>query len=77
MFPYCVTDGRNFRLKDVDPSDTGPLRPEDKAHAKKTVTRGIEALASLQDMLYAQACCSSSPRRRHSIELDGVGLHFD
>ena len=52
--PYCVTDGRNFRLKDVDPSDTGPLRPEDKAHAKKTVARGIEALASLQDTLYAQ-----------------------
>ena len=29
--PYCITDGQDFRLKNVDPSDTRPLKPEDKA----------------------------------------------
>ena len=24
--PYRVTDGRRFRLKDIDPRDTGPLK---------------------------------------------------
>ena len=52
--PYCITDGRNFHLKDIAPSDTHPLKPDDKARAKETVEMGIEALAELQDMLYAQ-----------------------
>jgi hypothetical protein len=24
--PYCVTDGKKFRLKDVDPADTGKTK---------------------------------------------------
>ena len=52
--PYCITDGQDFRLKNVDPSDTRPLKPEDKARAKETLQTGIETLAKLQDMLYAQ-----------------------
>ncbi len=52
--PYRVTDGRRFRLKDVDPGDTGPLKSEDKPRAKEALQTGVEALAELQDMLYAQ-----------------------
>jgi len=51
--PYCITDGKGFHLKDIDPSDTGPLA-EDKPHAKETLQTGITALAKLQDTLYAQ-----------------------
>ena len=53
--PYRVKDGRDFRLKDVDPGDTGWLKAEDKpAGARKRSQTGIEVLAELQDMLYAQ-----------------------
>jgi PPK2 family polyphosphate:nucleotide phosphotransferase len=52
--PYRVTDGKNFRLKDVDPSDTQGLKSEDKPRAKEALRVGVEALAGLQDMLYAQ-----------------------
>lgn len=52
--PYRVTDGKNFRLEDVDPGDTGELSSEDKPRAKEALQTGIEALTELQDMLYAQ-----------------------
>ncbi len=52
--PYRVTDGGAFRLKDVDPGDTGNLSAEDKPRTKEVLEMGIEALAQLQDMLYAQ-----------------------
>jgi PPK2 family polyphosphate:nucleotide phosphotransferase len=52
--PYCVSDGRKFRLDDIDPSDTGDLKQEDKDRAKEALTTGIDALSALQDMLYAQ-----------------------
>jgi len=52
--PYRVTDGKEFRLKDIDPGDTGPLGAEDKPRAKEALQTGIQALAGLQDMLYAQ-----------------------
>jgi PPK2 family polyphosphate:nucleotide phosphotransferase len=52
--PYCVTDGRKFKLKDTDPSDIGGLQSEDKPRAKEALVNGVRALAELQDMLYAQ-----------------------
>jgi PPK2 family polyphosphate:nucleotide phosphotransferase len=52
--PYVVTDGKKFRLKDVDPSDTGELSSEDKPRAKEALQTGVDALAQLQDVLYAQ-----------------------
>jgi len=52
--PYRITDGKRFRLKHVDPGDTGELGAEDKPRAVEALSLGIEALASLQDMLYAQ-----------------------
>jgi PPK2 family polyphosphate:nucleotide phosphotransferase len=51
---YRVTNGKEFRLKDVDPGDTADLKSEDKPRAKEVLAVGIEALCKLQDMLYAQ-----------------------
>ena len=52
--PFRVTDGSKFRLKDIDPGDTLDLGSEDKPRAKEALATGVEALAELQDMLYAQ-----------------------
>jgi PPK2 family polyphosphate:nucleotide phosphotransferase len=52
--PYRVTEGKKFRLKDVNPKDTGELTSDDKLRAKEALQTGIEALAELQDVLYAQ-----------------------
>ena len=52
--PYCVTDGRKFRLKHSDPGDTRDLQSEDKPRAKEALVAGVRALAELQDKLYAQ-----------------------
>ena len=52
--PFRITNGEGFRLKDFDPGNTLDLKSEDKARAKEALANGIEALAYLQDMLYAQ-----------------------
>jgi PPK2 family polyphosphate:nucleotide phosphotransferase len=52
--PYRVDDGRKFRLKDFDPGDTGILVAEDKPRAREALLSGVQALANLQDILYAQ-----------------------
>jgi len=52
--PYRVTKGKDFRLKDHDPADTGRLNSEDKDEAKQVLREGIEWMAEQQDMLYAQ-----------------------
>src|SRR5512143_3092348 len=52
--PFRVTDGRRFRLKDIDPGDTLNLKAEDKPRAREALATGVQALADLQDMLYAQ-----------------------
>jgi PPK2 family polyphosphate:nucleotide phosphotransferase len=52
--PYRVTSGKKFRLKDIDPGDTGELKSADKPRAKEALEDGVEALAELQDRLYAQ-----------------------
>ena len=59
---HCVSDGREFRLKDHDPADIGPFRDGTHPLAReggKDATRellatGIRAMAAMQDMLYAQ-----------------------
>ncbi|HNP23839.1 MAG TPA: polyphosphate kinase 2 family protein [Panacibacter sp.] len=51
---FRITDGKHFRLKDFDPSDDGGLGTEDKPVAKKALQLGVEALATMQDILYAQ-----------------------
>jgi PPK2 family polyphosphate:nucleotide phosphotransferase len=52
--PYCVSDGSSFRLARVDPGDTGSLEPGDKSAAETALRESGEALAALQDMLWAQ-----------------------
>jgi PPK2 family polyphosphate:nucleotide phosphotransferase len=52
--PFRVTSGARFRLDEVDPGDTLEYGSEDKPRAKEALAMGIEALAELQDMLYAQ-----------------------
>ena len=52
--PFRVTDGDRFRLKDINPGDTLDLKSEDKPRAQEALAAGVEALAVLQDMLYAQ-----------------------
>ena len=66
--PYCVTNGRKFRLKDVDPGDTGGLKSEVKGQAKEFLARSVELLRDEQARLYAQDrwCTPSRPRRARS-----------
>ena len=52
--PYRVTKGDKFRLKDYDPDDTGDPKKEDKERAREALSTGVEAIAALQDKLYAQ-----------------------
>jgi PPK2 family polyphosphate:nucleotide phosphotransferase len=52
--PYRVTDGKSFRLKDVDPADTRGLDDEFKDEAKELLQKGVEMLGDLQEKLYAQ-----------------------
>ena len=52
--PFRVTDGTDFRLKDIDPDDTLDLGSEDKPLAQEALATGVEMLADLQDKLYAQ-----------------------
>jgi PPK2 family polyphosphate:nucleotide phosphotransferase len=50
--PYRVTNGRKFRLKQIDPEDTGSLNSREKA--QEWLEKGIAALSDLQEKLYAQ-----------------------
>jgi len=52
--PFCITNGKRFRLKDINPKDTLHWKSDDKEAAKEALANGIETLAELQDMLYAQ-----------------------
>ena len=51
--PFRVTDD-SFRLKDIDPGDTLDFTSEDKPRAQEALAIGVNLLAELQDMLYAQ-----------------------
>ena len=50
---FRVTQGKGFRLRNFDPGDTGGLDVQ-KDHAADLLQRGVDRLAELQDMLYAQ-----------------------
>src|SRR6267142_4948874 len=50
--PFRVSDGKKFRLKDVDPGDTLGM-PADKTKAQEALADGVQLLAKLQDLLYA------------------------
>lgn len=44
--PHRVTDGKKFRLSDVDPGDTGDLEVDDKPRVKEALQTGIERKSS-------------------------------
>jgi PPK2 family polyphosphate:nucleotide phosphotransferase len=50
---FRVTSGKGFRLKEFDPGDTAGIDLE-KDHAAALLKQGVDRLAELQDMLYAQ-----------------------
>jgi PPK2 family polyphosphate:nucleotide phosphotransferase len=50
---FRVTNGDKFRLKDFDPGETLGYGSEDKPRAKEVLALGVQALAELQDRLYA------------------------
>jgi PPK2 family polyphosphate:nucleotide phosphotransferase len=51
--PYVIRDGRHFKLKDIDPGDTGGVKT-DKEVAEKVLHEGVTRLCDLQEKLYAQ-----------------------
>jgi PPK2 family polyphosphate:nucleotide phosphotransferase len=51
---YRIEEGKHFRLKDHDPGDTHGLKSEGKPEARGLLTKGVEELARLQDVLAAQ-----------------------
>jgi PPK2 family polyphosphate:nucleotide phosphotransferase len=52
--PYRVTKGGEFRLKDINPHDTGGIESELKQEAKDLLQHAIGQLSELQEKLYAQ-----------------------
>ena len=50
---FRVTSGKGFRLDGIDPGDTGEIDIR-KDDAAALLQQGVERLAALQDMLYAQ-----------------------
>jgi PPK2 family polyphosphate:nucleotide phosphotransferase len=52
--PFRVTNGSKFRLKNFDPTDTLEFSSADKGRGREALAAGIEALAALQDKMYAQ-----------------------
>ncbi len=54
---YRVTSGKDFHLKDHDPSDTGgeAIRQE---HGEALLREGVERLSALQELLFANASWS-------------------
>jgi PPK2 family polyphosphate:nucleotide phosphotransferase len=52
--PFRISDGKDFKLKHIDPADTLGLNSEDKPKAQEALRNGVDLLSELQDKLYAQ-----------------------
>jgi PPK2 family polyphosphate:nucleotide phosphotransferase len=52
--PFRITGGKKLRLKNFDPGETLGLKSEDKPRAQEALENGVQVLAELQDVLYAQ-----------------------
>jgi PPK2 family polyphosphate:nucleotide phosphotransferase len=52
--PYLVTDGSRFRLREIEPDDTGDLPADAKGRSRDLLAKSTETLAALQERLYAQ-----------------------
>ena len=51
---YCVGDGKNFRLNNYPTDDYGKIKKKEKKIFKDLLQMGVETLAAMQDMMYAQ-----------------------
>ena len=51
---YCVEDRESFRLKDYETEGNFDPDKQDKTMINQVLQQGIEALAAMQDILYAQ-----------------------
>src|SRR5215472_16319028 len=51
---FRVKNGKDFKLKDYAPGEDGRMGSGDKQAAKEALQQGVEALAAMQDVLYAQ-----------------------
>lgn len=51
---YCVGDGDDFKLKNYETKASFNLGSEEKSLVKETLEMGVEALAAMQEILYAQ-----------------------
>lgn len=51
---YCVGDGDDFKLKDCETKASFNLGEEGKPLVNQTLQMGVDALAAMQDVLYAQ-----------------------
>ncbi|MBP6871993.1 MAG: polyphosphate kinase 2 family protein [Bacteroidales bacterium] len=51
--PYCIKDGKGFKLKHFDPGDTGDFTKGDKEIFKEALDEGVKILRELQEKLYA------------------------
>lgn len=51
--PYRISNGKDFKLKDIDPEDTGEFDKNDKEKLKIALDDGINVLRELQEKLYA------------------------
>lgn len=49
---FCIKHGNKFRIKDVDPGDTGEIKSEEEA--KELIQSGLRDLQDRQEKLYAQ-----------------------
>ncbi len=52
--PFRVTNGKKFRLADVDPANTLDFDQDEKPEAEAALAAGVKLLTKLQDKLYAQ-----------------------
>ena len=51
--PFRITDGKKFKLKQIDPNETLGFDSGDKEKAEEALEKGVELLTKLQDELYA------------------------
>jgi len=51
---YCIDNGKDFHLSDIDCSDTSHYTDSDKPDVEEKISKSIIEIAALQDKLYAQ-----------------------
>ena len=51
--PFCVTDGRNFRLSSIKPDYASKLDDREKRRGKELLDQAVKMIEALQNKLYA------------------------